>query len=134
MANLRTLLSGLIVIVAVAALVSGCNSTTPPSAAPPAAPSGGQEAAHEGHNHAEHADHAATDSHGAQDDPLAELSPEDRAAAEKQGVCLVSGEKLGSMGTPYKTTVKGQTVFLCCDGCEEKLQKEPDKYLAKLNK
>ena len=33
-------------------------------------------------------------------------------------------------GDPYKTTVKGQTIFLCCEGCEEKLKKDPDKYLA----
>jgi YHS domain-containing protein len=131
MAHVRTLLSGLIVIVAVAALVTGCSSTTPPPAAPPAAPSGGQEAAHEGHDHADHADQAASASQETEGDPLAQLSAEDRAAAEKQGVCLVSGEKLGSMGTPYKTTVKGQTVFLCCDSCEEKLQKDPDTYLAK---
>jgi YHS domain-containing protein len=63
---------------------------------------------------------------------LAELSPEDRAAAIKQGVCPVSGEPLGSMGKPAKVTVKGQTVFLCCPGCEEDLRKEPDKFLAKL--
>ncbi len=62
---------------------------------------------------------------------LTELSPEDRAAAIKQGVCPVSGEPLGSMGTPKKVTVKGQTVFLCCLSCEEDLRKEPDKFLAK---
>ena len=38
------------------------------------------------------------------------------------------------MGAPFKTTVKGQTVFLCCDGCEEAIKKDPDKYLAKLNR
>ena len=43
----------------------------------------------------------------------------------------VTGEKLGSMGDPYKTTVKGQTVLLCCEGCERKLKNDPDKYLAK---
>ena len=63
---------------------------------------------------------------------LAELSPEDRAAAVKQGVCPVSGERLGSMGKPMKVTLKGQTLFLCCPGCEEDLRKEPDKFLDKL--
>ena len=47
---------------------------------------------------------------------LAELSPSDRAAAEKQRVCPVSGDLLGSMGKPIKVIVKGQTVFLCCAG------------------
>jgi hypothetical protein len=64
---------------------------------------------------------------------LAELSEADRALAEKQKVCPVSGELLGSMGKPVKVTVKGRTVFLCCSGCEAAINKDPDKYLAKLN-
>jgi Cu(I)/Ag(I) efflux system membrane fusion protein len=65
---------------------------------------------------------------------LAELSAADRAAALAQRVCPVSGERLGSMGKPFKVTVKGKTFFLCCDGCQEELNKDPDKYLAKLKK
>jgi hypothetical protein len=65
---------------------------------------------------------------------LKDLSPEDLAAVQKQKVCPVSGEKLGSMGKPVKVTVKGQTIFLCCSGCEDDLKKDPDKYLAKLKK
>ena len=64
---------------------------------------------------------------------LAELSVEDRELAKKQRVCPVSGELLGAMGKPFKTTVKGKTVFLCCEGCEHDLKENPDKYLAKLN-
>jgi hypothetical protein len=134
MVHFRTLLSASILVVAVTALVSGCNSTTPPTTAPAVAPHGGEEAGHEGHDHAEHADQGAAESHETADDPMAGLSPEDRAAAEKQELCPVSGEKLGSMGTPYKTVVKDQAVFLCCDGCEGSLKKDPDRYLAKLNK
>jgi YHS domain-containing protein len=63
---------------------------------------------------------------------LAELSVEDRELAVKQRVCPVSGELLGAMGKPFKTTVKGKTVFLCCEGCEHDLKENPDKYLAKL--
>ncbi len=65
-------------------------------------------------------------------DGLSGLSAEDRALAEKQRTCPVTGEPLGSMGTPVKVTVKGQTVFLCCDGCKAAIDKDPDKYLAKL--
>lgn len=65
---------------------------------------------------------------------LASLSVEDRALAEKQKVCPVSGEPLGMMGAPKKLDVKGQAVFICCEGCEEKLLANPDEYLAKLNK
>ncbi len=63
---------------------------------------------------------------------LKELSPEDRAAAEKQRVCPVTGELLGAMGKPYKISVEGRTVFLCCSGCEEEFRKNPDKYFAKM--
>lgn len=64
---------------------------------------------------------------------LSKLSPDDRALAESQGICPVTKLALGSMGTPPKVEVDGRTVFLCCLGCEEKLRKDPDKYLAKLS-
>jgi hypothetical protein len=63
---------------------------------------------------------------------LAMLSPADRAIAEKQRVCPVSGEVLGGHDKPYKVTVKGQVVFLCCSACEKQLLANPDQYLAKL--
>lgn len=61
-----------------------------------------------------------------------ELSADDKAAAEKQGICPVTGEKLFGHGTPVKVTVKDRSVFLCCQPCEEALKGDPDKYLAKL--
>jgi hypothetical protein len=63
---------------------------------------------------------------------LGHLSAEDRALAEKQKVCPVTGQALGSMGTPPAVTVEGRKVFLCCKGCEGKLRKDPGKYLDKL--
>ncbi len=63
---------------------------------------------------------------------LAELSSEDRTAVSKQKTCPVSGGPLGGMGKPYKVTVKGRDVFLCCQGCEGAITDDPDKYLAKL--
>lgn len=64
---------------------------------------------------------------------LAELSPEDRKHAEEQRVCVVQPQTpLGAMGPPIKMTLKGQTVFLCCEDCAEKARKDPDKTLAKL--
>lgn len=65
---------------------------------------------------------------------LAKLPPEERASAEKQQVCPVTGELLGSMGPPKKVDINGQQVWICCDGCREKLQANPDKYLPKLIK
>ncbi len=65
---------------------------------------------------------------------LAKLSPEDRAVAEKQKVCPVTDAPLGSMGVPIKVTIKGRTVLLCCGGCQEKLNRYVDEYLAKLDR
>ena len=47
-------------------------------------------------------------------------------------ICLVSDNKLGSMGKPYKFTHKDQRVVLCCKPCLKKFTKEPVKYLKKL--
>ena len=64
---------------------------------------------------------------------FASLSEADRAAALAQKVCPVSDQVLGSMGTPIKVSVSGREVFLCCEGCQEELLANPDKYLAKLD-
>jgi hypothetical protein len=64
---------------------------------------------------------------------LAKLGPEDRMSAEAQKWCAVHNKNLlGSMGVPYKVTIKGQPVFLCCDGCEKTALADPDKTLAKV--
>lgn len=47
--------------------------------------------------------------------------------------CVVSGEKLGEMGKPYVFDYKGQEVQLCCEHCKGKFEKNPEKYLEKLN-
>jgi uncharacterized protein (TIGR03000 family) len=68
-------------------------------------------------------------------DNLAKLDPDDQKAAEAQRFCAVQeGIRLGSMGVPVKVTVKGQPVFLCCKGCEEKAKADPDKTLEKVKK
>lgn len=48
--------------------------------------------------------------------------------------CIVSDEKLDSMGKPYTFTHEGQEIKLCCKPCLKKFQKEPAKYLEKLKK
>jgi len=63
---------------------------------------------------------------------LAQLTAEDRAAAELQRVCPVTDEPLGSMGRPVKVTLTRRDVFLCCEGCRETIASDPETYLAKL--
>ncbi|MEQ8636710.1 MULTISPECIES: hypothetical protein [Gimesia] len=65
---------------------------------------------------------------------LSKLSTEDAASAEKQHVCPVSGKMLGVMGPPQKVDANGQPVWICCDGCKDKLLSNLDEYLAKLKK
>lgn len=49
-----------------------------------------------------------------------------------QKTCPVTDEPLGSMGPPVPVTVKGQTIYVCCQGCVETVQADPDLYLAKV--
>jgi len=65
---------------------------------------------------------------------IAKLSAADQPLATKQRICPVADFALGSMGAPIKVDVKGKPVFLCCEGCRDRLLKEPAKYLAKLAK
>ena len=45
--------------------------------------------------------------------------------------CVVSGEKLGEMGTPPTVTYKGTTVEFCCKSCVKTFDADPEKYLQK---
>jgi len=46
--------------------------------------------------------------------------------------CLVSDEDLESMGGAFVHKHEGVTVKFCCEGCVEDFQKDPKKFLAKL--
>lgn len=48
--------------------------------------------------------------------------------------CVVSGEKLGSMGNPFEVVLANRLVRLCCKGCVKRLRRESLKYLAELGK
>jgi hypothetical protein len=61
-----------------------------------------------------------------------ELPAEDRPLARSQKTCPVTGLPLGSMGIPKRMVVSGRVLFLCCEGCESKLLRDPAKYLARL--
>jgi YHS domain-containing protein len=61
---------------------------------------------------------------------VSEATAADRAAGEQQQFCPVTKARLGSMGAPIKITVDGQVVFVCCQGCIDKVQQNPGVYLA----
>jgi YHS domain-containing protein len=43
--------------------------------------------------------------------------------------CIVSGDKLGGMGTPIVIIQDGQEVKFCCSDCPKDFAKDPAKYL-----
>jgi YHS domain-containing protein len=52
-----------------------------------------------------------------------------KAAPVKFTACMVTGEKLGSMGEPIKVKYKDQEYPLCCEGCRATFNKNPEKYI-----
>ncbi|WAC21430.1 hypothetical protein OVA24_08525 [Luteolibacter sp. SL250] len=59
------------------------------------------------------------------------------AAPEKtkpytKDVCIVSDNKLGSMGRVITKVYDGQEVKFCCKPCIGKFEKNPEKFLKKL--
>ncbi|MGD9853620.1 MAG: hypothetical protein AB7U20_01590 [Planctomycetaceae bacterium] len=108
-----------VVVTAGSLVLAGCGSPTQTNSASSHSPA-----------HANH-DHSGHDMETVKAE-LAKLSPEDAASAEKQHLCPVSGEMLGTMGAPIKMDVNGQQVWICCDGCKKALLENPDEHLAKL--
>ena len=113
-----------VVFVALFAIaLAGCNSTTPTGSA-----------ADDDHDHSEHGAASGQTDMEKMKAELAKLPTEDAASAEKQHICPVSCEMLGTMGAPQTVNVNDQQVWICCDGCREQLLETPAEYLAKLNK
>jgi len=146
MLRIDSLLAG-IVAVCVTVGLSGCAETgdSSPQSASPATHDHDHDADHDDdadHDHDADHDDDADHQHAGEDqaaeageyaEVLAKLSEADRAIADAQKVCPVSGEPLGSMGVPVKVTVKDRDVLLCCEGCRSAILDDPDKYLAKLD-
>jgi len=63
----------------------------------------------------------------------ADTSTNAPAKPDRLTTCPVSGEKLGGdMGKPYVFVYQGQEVKLCCSGCKKDFDKDPAKYLKKI--
>jgi membrane fusion protein, copper/silver efflux system len=64
---------------------------------------------------------------------LARLSPEDQKLAEQQRTCpVLKDSRLGSMGTPVKLSLAGETVFICCSGCKGQATANPEQIAARV--
>lgn len=68
----------------------------------------------------------------------ADSVPAQSAKTYPLDTCLVSGESLDSMGAPFVYTHKedgkpDREIRFCCKSCLKKFNKEPAKYLAKLD-
>jgi hypothetical protein len=46
--------------------------------------------------------------------------------------CILTDNKLGSMGTPVTKVYGNQEVKFCCKPCVEKFEKDPQRYLKKI--
>jgi YHS domain-containing protein len=67
--------------------------------------------------------------------PAKEAKPEEKKEAVKPyklDTCIVSDEKLDSMGKPFVMVYQGQEIKFCCKKCQPKFEKDPATYLKKL--
>ena len=118
---------------AVAVGLSGCGSAKTKTPKTPNKTVGKDD--HGKHDDDDHGKHGAKVDQAKIDANLAKLSEEDQKAARAQKTCPVMPKSLlGSMGMPVKVEANGQSAFLCCKGCQKKFTKDPDKYLAIINK
>ena len=60
------------------------------------------------------------------------LNAADLASSYPLKTCVVSGEGVDEMGKPYVFTYEGQEVQLCCKNCRKKFDKDPEKYMKKI--
>ena len=77
---------------------------------------------------------------GAEEQAKTEAAPEETTARVAKvsaeypiDWCVVSGEKLGSMGDPVVQEYQGQTIKFCCDQCVKIFEDNPVAFMAKLD-
>ena len=67
--------------------------------------------------------------------PMSGLADEKKAEKLKPytlKTCIISGDKLGEMGDPFVYKYKDREIKFCCKGCLKDFNKEPDKYIKKI--
>ena len=52
--------------------------------------------------------------------------------AYPKSTCIVSDNRLGSMGRPVSEIYNGQEIKFCCKPCVAKFHANPEKYLSKI--
>ena len=62
---------------------------------------------------------------------LAGLSAADRQPVAQQGICPVTETPLGDHGDPIKLVLNNQPVYVCCEGCIQRVQNDPHGYVQK---
>lgn len=63
----------------------------------------------------------------------AEKKAEKKAKPYPLNTCVVSGEKLDSMGEPFVFAHEGREVKLCCKDCKKDFDKSTAKFVAKID-
>lgn len=66
--------------------------------------------------------------------PQAKEEKKETTKPYKLETCIVSDDKLGEMGKPFVFVHEGQEIKLCCKSCRKDFDKDPAKYLKKLEK
>ena len=64
---------------------------------------------------------------------LAAEQKKEKAKPYPLKTCIISGDKLGEMGDPYVYEYQGREIKFCCKNCLKDFQKEPAKYLKKID-
>jgi YHS domain-containing protein len=63
----------------------------------------------------------------------ADPAPAEKAKPYPLDTCVISGEKLDSMGKPHIIQYEGREVRFCCSNCEKDFRKNPAPALKKLD-
>ncbi len=58
--------------------------------------------------------------------------PEPKLKPYTLNKCIVSGDKLGEMGEAFVYKYQGREIKFCCKGCLKDFNKEPAKYIKKI--
>ena len=115
------IVTGIVGVVLAAGLLAGCSGES--DSGPAAGSAEGQTS--------EQATEQSQEGHEGHEHPTSKSEGEEAATQE------IAQEKCPVMGLPINEDVcvdyKGRRIYFCCDGCDDKFMKNPEKYLAKLD-